>query len=104
MAPSAGAAARCMPKVMIWKVGFALSGPACELLAIMDIRARSISFATPPRRPEGAPDYERAETFLHLLISTRRPRWQSQLNSTQLNSTQLNYCFAGQLERQSFPW
>ena len=33
-------------------------------LAIMDIRARSISFATRPRRPEGPPDHERAgETF-----------------------------------------
>ena len=59
----------------------------------MDIRARSISFATRPRRPEGPPDRERAgETFLHLLISTRRPQWESQLNN----------CFGGQLERQSF--
>src|SRR5262245_56729259 len=31
-----------------------------ELLAIMDIRARSISFATRPRRPNGPPDHERA--------------------------------------------
>ena len=55
---------------------------AFELLAIMDIRARSISFASRPRRPEGPPDHERAgETFLHLLISTRRPRWESQLNN-----------------------
>ena len=38
---------------------------AFELLAIMDIRARSISFATRPLRPEGPPDHERAgETFL----------------------------------------
>jgi hypothetical protein len=29
-------------------------------LAIMDIRARSISFASRPRRPEGPPDHERA--------------------------------------------
>jgi hypothetical protein len=30
----------------------------------MDIRARSISFATHPRRPDGPPDHERAgETF-----------------------------------------
>ena len=37
---------------------------ASELLAIMDIRARSISFASRPRRPEGPPDHERAgETF-----------------------------------------
>ena len=37
---------------------------AFELLAIMDIRARSISFATRPRRPDGPPDHERAgETF-----------------------------------------
>ena len=55
---------------------------AFELLAIMDIRACSISFASRPRRPEGPPDHERAgETFLHLLISTRRPRWESQLNN-----------------------
>jgi hypothetical protein len=43
-----GPAARCKPKVMIWKVGLAHLYPAyCgdfELLAIMDIRARSISF------------------------------------------------------------
>jgi hypothetical protein len=37
---------------------------AFRLLAIMDIRARSISFTTRPRRPEGPPDHERAgETF-----------------------------------------
>ena len=37
---------------------------AFEPLAIMDIRARSISFASRPRRPEGPPDHERAgETF-----------------------------------------
>src|SRR5438270_3419904 len=52
---------------------------AFELLAIMDIRARSISFATRPRRPDGPPDHERAgETFLHLLFPTRRPRRESQ--------------------------
>ena len=50
------------------KVGLALLYPAydgaLELLAIMDIRARSISFTTRPRRPEGPPDHERAgETF-----------------------------------------
>ena len=51
---------------------------AFELLAIMDIRACSISFASRPRRPYGPPDHERAgETFLHLLISTCRPRWES---------------------------
>ena len=53
---------------------------AFELLAIMDIRARSISFATRPRRPDGPPDRERAgETFLHLLFPTRRPRRESRL-------------------------
>ena len=37
---------------------------AFRLLAIMDIRARSISFASRPRRPYGSPDHERAgETF-----------------------------------------
>ena len=51
------------------KVGLALLYPAycwsgLELLAIMDIRARSISFATRPRRPYGPPDHEHAgETF-----------------------------------------
>ena len=51
---------------------------AFELLAIMDIRARSISFASRPRRPDGPPDHERAgETFLHLLFPTRRPRRES---------------------------
>ena len=64
-----GPAARCKPKVMIWKVALAhLYRPidgAFELPAIMDIRARSISFATRPRRPEGPHDHERAgETFL----------------------------------------
>ena len=50
---------------------------AFELLAIMDIRACSISFASRPRRPKGPPDHERAgETFLHLLILTRRPWWE----------------------------
>jgi hypothetical protein len=35
-----------------------------RLLAIMDFRARSISFASRPRRPYGPPDHERAgETF-----------------------------------------
>ena len=53
---------------------------AFELLAIMDIRARSISFASRPRRPYGPPDHERAgETFLHLLFPTRRPQRESQL-------------------------
>jgi hypothetical protein len=45
-------------------------------------RGRTYSFATRPLRPEGPPDHERAgETFLHLLISKRRPRWESQLNN-----------------------
>src|SRR6516225_8856071 len=49
-------------------MGLALLYPALdgtfEFLAIMDIRARSISFASRPRRPYGPPDHERAgETF-----------------------------------------
>ena len=53
------------------KAGLALLYPAycgaLELLAIMDIRARSISFTTRPRRPEGPPDHERAgETFFSI--------------------------------------
>ena len=39
-------------------------------LAIMDIRALSISFSTRPRRPKGPPDYERAgETFFPCPLS-----------------------------------
>jgi hypothetical protein len=78
-------AARCKPKVMIWRSWSCasvsgLSNGAFELLAIVDIRARSISFASRPQRPEGPPDHERAgETFLHLLFLTRRPRLESQL-------------------------
>jgi hypothetical protein len=49
-------------------MGLALLYPALNgtfvFLAIMDIRARSISFASRPRRPYGPPDHERAgETF-----------------------------------------
>ena len=72
MAHLYGPAARCKPKMMIWeKVGLALLYPAydgaLELLAIMDIRARSISFTTRPRRPYGPPDHERAgETFFSI--------------------------------------
>ena len=70
-----GPAARCKPKMMIWRrlvLRFCIRpiDGAFELLAIMDIRARSISFASRPRRPDGSPDHERAgETFLHLLFS-----------------------------------
>jgi hypothetical protein len=80
-----GPAARCKPKVMIgslWVLRFCirpLEG-TFVFLAIMDIRAHSISFASRPRRPYGPPDHERAgETFLHLLIPTRRPRRESRL-------------------------
>src|SRR5205807_1097838 len=79
-----GPAARCKSKIMIWRrlvLRFCIRpiDGAFELLAIMDIRARSISFATRPRRPDGPPDHERAgETFLHLLFPTRRPRRESQ--------------------------
>ena len=45
-------------------IGLALLYPALErsvvFLAIMDIRARSISFSDRPRRPYGPPDHERA--------------------------------------------
>src|ERR1700732_5160855 len=69
MAHLYGPAARCKPKVMIWRrlvLRFCIRpiDGAFELLAIMDIRARSISFASRPRRPYGPPDHERAgETF-----------------------------------------
>ena len=67
--PVYGPAARCKPKMMIWRrlvLRFCIRpiDGAFELLAIMDIRARSISFASRPRRPDGPPDHERAgETF-----------------------------------------
>jgi hypothetical protein len=80
-----GPAARCKPKIRVWRrlvlrICIRPIDGAFEPLAIMDIRARSISFASRPRRPEGPPDHERAgETFLHLLFLTRRPRRESQL-------------------------
>jgi hypothetical protein len=64
-----GPAARCKPKMMIWRtlvLRFCIRpvDGAIELLAIMDIRARPISFASRPQRPYGSPDHERAgETF-----------------------------------------
>jgi hypothetical protein len=64
-----GPAARCKPKMVIWGrlvLRFCIRpvDRAFKLLAIMDIRARSISFASRPRRPYGPPDHERAgETF-----------------------------------------
>ena len=64
-----GPAARCKPKMidlekLVLRFCIRPIDGAFELLAIMDIRARSISFATRPRRPDGPPDHERAgETF-----------------------------------------
>src|SRR5271154_4929768 len=59
MAHLYGPAARCKPKMMIWRklvLRFCIRpiDGAFELLAIMDIRARSISFASRPRRPSDA--------------------------------------------------
>ena len=65
-----GPAARCKPKVMIWRrlvlrfcirpIDGAFEAPGHHGYP----RAHSISFATRPRRPEGPPDHERAgETF-----------------------------------------
>ena len=78
MAHLYGPAARCKPKVMMEKLVLRICirpiDGAFELLAIMDIRARSISFTTRPRRPDGPPDHERAgETFLHLLFRLADP-------------------------------
>ena len=64
-----GPAARCKPKMMIGGklvLRFCIRpiAGAVELLAIMDIRALSISFTSRPRRPYGPPDHECAgETF-----------------------------------------
>src|SRR5271165_413568 len=67
---------------------------AFELLAIMDIRARSISFATRPRRPDGPPDHERAgETFSPSPLSDSQTSRESQLLPSGIS-----------LSRQAFPW
>jgi len=67
---------------------------AFQLLAIMDIRARSISFATRPRRPEGPPDHERAgETFSP-----------SPLSDSQTSAGKPTIAFGISLSRKSFPW
>jgi hypothetical protein len=67
---------------------------AFELLAIMDIRARSISFATRPRRPEGPPDHERAgETFSP-----------SPLSDSQTSAGKPTLAFGISLSRQPSPW
>ena len=66
---------------------------ASEPLAIMDIRARSISFASRPRRPDGPPDHERAgETFLHLLFL-----------DSQTSAGKLTLAFGISLSRQRSP-
>ena len=80
-----GPAARCKPKMMIWGklvLRFCIRpiDGAIELLAIMDIRARSISFATRPQRPYGPPDHERAgETFSPSPLSDSQTSAGSQL-------------------------
>jgi hypothetical protein len=67
---------------------------AFELLATMDIRARSISFATRPRRPEGPPDHERAgETFSP-----------SPLSDSQTSAGKPTLAFGISLSRQPSPW
>ena len=81
-----GPAARCKPKSdhlekLVLRFCIRPIDGAFELLAIMDIRARSISFATRPRRPTGHLITNALATFLHLLFSTRRPRWESQLDN-----------------------
>jgi hypothetical protein len=66
---------------------------AFELLAIMDIRARSISFATRPRRPDGPPDHERAgETFFSI----------SSFRLADLGG-KANYCCRDQFEPSAIP-
>ena len=66
---------------------------AFELLAIMDIRARSISFASRPRRPEGPPDHERAGENLFSISSFRLADLGGKANS----------CFRISLSRQPSP-
>ena len=61
-----------------------VSGPLLEpfeLLAIMDIRACSISFASRPRRPKGPPDHEHAgETFFSISSFQLADRWENLLS------------------------
>ena len=67
---------------------------AFELLAIMDIRARSISFTTRPRRPYGPPDHERAGETFFCISSFRLADLGGKVNS----------CFRISLSRQPSPW
>ena len=101
MARLYGPAARCKPKMMIWirlVLRFCIRpiDGAFKLLAIMDIRARSISFTTRPRRPFGPPDHERAgETF------SPSPLSDSQTSAGMPTQT---IAFGISLSRQPFPW
>src|SRR6201993_4011161 len=69
LAPLYGPAARGKPKKRsqrrsVFRFSIRPVSGTVAFLAIMDIRARSISFASRPRRPYGPPDHERAgETF-----------------------------------------
>src|ERR1700756_4481914 len=85
MAHLYGPAARCKPKVMIWRswscasVSGLLREPLSPWPSWISARVRSHS-RLGPKGPYGPPDHERAgETFLHLLFLTRRPRLESQL-------------------------
>jgi len=75
-----GPAARCKPKVMIWKVGLAHLYPAycwsVELLAIMDISALASSLADRPQLGHSGHQCSQApgRPNLHLVSSSRRPR------------------------------
>src|SRR5271165_461243 len=94
-----GPAARCKPKSddlekLVLRFCIRPIDGAFELLAIMDIRARSISFATRPRRPDGPPDHERAgETFSPSPLSDSQTSRESQLLPSGIS-----------LSRQAFPW
>jgi len=60
----------------------------------MDIRARSISFASRPQRPYGSPDHERAgETFSP-----------SPLSDSQTSAGKPTLAFGISLSRKPFPW
>ena len=95
-----GPAARCKPgesddlERLVLRFCIRPVDGAFELLAIMDIRARSISFASRPRRPDGPPDHKGAgETFLYLLFSDRAADLGGKANS----------CFRDQLEPSTIP-
>ena len=92
-----GPAARCKRKVMIWKVGLRICirpiVGAFELLAIMDIRARSSHSRLGPEGQKGHLITNALAKPLSISSFGLADRWESQLDSHSL----------GELERFRLP-